>query len=174
MPEVIAPQGWFITFTTALPRPLSALHIMQLLTISALLGLATLAFSQYTVIYDEFYDGNLNSLNSVACSTGDYGLITYGYNTFGQIPTYPMIGGAPQIQGWNSPNCGTCWNLTYTDPHGGSSSVTFTAINLSGDPGRYTISFAGMDELTNGNALTLDGASISATQLPESACAITF
>ena len=157
-----------------MPRLLSALHIMQLLAISTLLVFATPAFSQYTVFYDEFYDGNLNSLSNVACSTGNYGLITYGYNTFGQIPTYPMIGGAPQIQGWNSPNCGTCWNLTYTDPHGGSSSVTFTAINLSGVPGRYTISFAGMDELTNGNALTLDGAPISATQLPESACTTTF
>lgn len=127
----------------------------------------------YTVRYDTFYDNNLASLNTVACSTGQYGLITYGYNTFGNLPSYPYIGGAPQVQGWNSPNCGTCWKLTYTDPHGGSSSVTFTAIN-TGDQGGYIMSFAGYDDLTNGNALTLDGVSVTADPLPESACGITF
>jgi len=127
----------------------------------------------YTVRYDEFYDNNLASLNSVACSNGQYGLIPYGYNTFGDIPTYPILGGAPQIQGWNSPNCGTCWSLTYTGPHGAPSSVTFTAIN-SGDQGGFVMSFAGFDLLTNGNALRFGEVEVTASPLPESACGITF
>ena len=144
---------------------------MKFLTIVAVLGLAAPAFPQYTAMYDTFYDGNLNPLSSVTCSTGEYGLITYGYNLFGNIPTYPLIGGAPQIQSWDSPYCGTCWELTYTDPHGDSTSINFTAINTSNQES-FIIAFAGMDLLTNGNAETLDGVSITATQMPASICGI--
>lgn len=144
---------------------------MKLFAVAAVLGFATPVFLQktYTLWYDIIYDGTTTSLSNTACSTGEYGLITYGYNNMGEIPTYPNLGGAPQIQSWNSPYCGSCWNLTYTDPHGVSSSATFTAVD-TGNQGGFTIAFAAMDVITNGNALTLDGISVTATQLPASAC----
>ncbi|KAF8437590.1 Cerato-platanin [Boletus edulis BED1] len=144
---------------------------MKLLGIAAALSLVTPTVPLYTVLYDTFYDGTQISLSSVACSTGQYGLITQGYNIFGDLPSYPFIGGAPLVEGWNSPYCGTCWNITYTNPQGSTFFVIFTAIN-TGNQGGFTISFAGMDTLTNGNALRLDGMiSASATQISERTCA---
>ncbi|KAN0073794.1 Cerato-platanin [Tylopilus felleus] len=140
---------------------------MKLFIVAA--ALVTPVFPQYTVWYDTFYDGTTTSLSSVACSTGEYGLIPYGYNTFGDLPSYPFIGGAPQIESWDSLNCGTCWELTYTDRYGDSTSANFTAINSS-DPGCFTLSFAGTDILTNGNGERLDGASITAVQVPATWC----
>ena len=60
--------------------------------------------------FDTMYDNRNSSLNGVACSNGANGLVTR-FPTFGYIPTFPFIGGAPGIV-WNSPNCGGCWKLT--------------------------------------------------------------
>ena len=63
--------------------------------------------------YDNTYDNGTNSLAIVACSNGENGLLTKGFTTFDSLPNFPYIGGAPAVAGWNSPNCGTCWALTY-------------------------------------------------------------
>ncbi|KAF8129189.1 Cerato-platanin-domain-containing protein [Boletus edulis] len=153
---------------------------MKFFILAAVLGLATPAFFQsssltdrgrdtYPLWYDTFYDNSQTSLNTVACSTGGYGLIGFGYNTFGELPTYPAIGGIPMIDGWNSPNCGTCWLLTYTDANGNALSTPFTAINVGQqNPDGFTISQATMNFLT-GNAEALNGATISVIQMAESA-----
>jgi len=60
--------------------------------------------------FDYTYGNPSGSLNNVACSNGANGLVTK-FPTFGNIPTFPFIGGAPGIV-WNSPNCGGCWKLT--------------------------------------------------------------
>ena len=62
--------------------------------------------------FDTTFDNASGSLNNVACSNGANGLVTY-FPTFGDLPTFPFIGGAPGIV-WNSPNCGGCWKLTNT------------------------------------------------------------
>jgi Cerato-platanin len=59
--------------------------------------------------FDTTYDNPSGSLNSVACSNGANGLAGI-FPTFGDIPSFPFIGGAPGIV-WNSPNCGSCWQL---------------------------------------------------------------
>jgi len=59
--------------------------------------------------FDGTYDNQSGSLNSVACSNGEHGLVDK-FPTFGDIPTFPYIGGAPGVV-WNSPNCGGCWKL---------------------------------------------------------------
>jgi hypothetical protein len=51
-------------------------------------------------------------MTAVACSDGENGLIPKGFHTFGDLPTFPNIGAAFAIEGYNSPSCGTCWNLT--------------------------------------------------------------
>jgi hypothetical protein len=43
--------------------------------------------------YDGTYDNKHGSLNSVACSNGDNGLVLR-FPTFGNIPSFPYIGGA--------------------------------------------------------------------------------
>lgn len=145
---------------------------MKLSAVAAVLGLATPVFSQtYTLLYDTLYDGTQTQfLHNVACSTGPNGLITYGYNTMGEIPTYPNLGGAPQVEGYNSIYCGSCWDLTYTDSRGESSSVTYTAVNSGNGADGYSMSFAGMDSFTNGNAEVFGIVSITASELPRSAC----
>lgn len=58
-----------------------------------------------TAGYDQKYDdGSFPSFN-LACSDGANGMITKGYSTIGAIPSFPNVGGAPVIPGWNSPNC---------------------------------------------------------------------
>jgi hypothetical protein len=63
-----------------------------------------------TTYYDCTYDNKHGSLNSVACSNGQNGLVSR-YPTFGKHPSFPYIGGAFDIA-WNSPNCGGCWKTT--------------------------------------------------------------
>ena len=151
-------------------------YTMKLFSVAAVLGLATLVFSHtgtYIVSFDNFYDQMENSLSDVACSNGEHGLLTYGYTTFGSLPTFPYIGGAPQIQSWNSRYCGSCWALTYTDRHGVSTSLNITAINTGDyDPKHFIISFEGMAVLTNGRARRLDSVSITAALLPGSLCGL--
>ncbi|KAI6111163.1 Cerato-platanin-domain-containing protein [Pisolithus sp. B1] len=66
-----------------------------------------------TLSYDPVYDDASESLDYVACSNGSNGLENLGYSTLGQVPNFPYVGGAYTVTGWNSPACGTCYNLTY-------------------------------------------------------------
>ena len=55
------------------------------------------------VSYDTGYDDASRPLSGVACSDGKNGLITrYGFQTQGNIPNYPNIGGYVGVAGWNS------------------------------------------------------------------------
>ena len=74
--------------------------------------------------FDDTYDNPSGSLNSVACSNGANGLVTQ-FPTFGDLPTFPFIGGAPGVV-WNSTDCGGCWELTNTAT---GASITMTAID---------------------------------------------
>ncbi|KAF9036810.1 eliciting plant response-like protein [Panaeolus papilionaceus] len=122
-----------------------------------------------TTSYDPTYDKKSQSLTTVACSDGANGLITRGFKTFGDIPNFPNIGGAPAVTGWNSPACGTCWNLTYTNAQGVSKSVAITAVDHSATPD-YNIALAAMNTLTNNQAVNLGRVTVTAAQLPATAC----
>lgn len=75
---------------------------MQFSLLSLLLAAAT-TVSAIRVSYDEGYDDPSRSLTSVACSDGPNGLITtHGFQTQGQIPGFPNIGGSFEIAGWGS------------------------------------------------------------------------
>lgn len=55
-----------------------------------------------TVSYDPVYDSRDASLDGVARSNGDHGMLTRGYKTFGDLPTFPNIGGTSNIaQVWD-------------------------------------------------------------------------
>jgi hypothetical protein len=62
------------------------------------------------VTFNAIFDNKAGSLNSVACSDGQFGLAKR-FPTFGVIPSFPFIGGAFDIV-WNSSSCGSCWNIT--------------------------------------------------------------
>jgi hypothetical protein len=66
-----------------------------------------LVLAIYNATMNTKYD-NMNGItNILACSH----LATL-YPRFVNIPNFPYIGGAFDIQGHNSPNCGKCWRLT--------------------------------------------------------------
>src|SRR6266700_3997076 len=77
--------------------------------------------------FDYTYGNPSGSLNNVACSNGANGLAAR-FPTFGNIPTFPFIGGAPGIV-FNSLNCGGCWRLTSTAT---GRSLIMTAIDSAG------------------------------------------
>ncbi|KAG0706467.1 cerato-platanin-related secreted protein [Suillus ampliporus] len=148
---------------------------MKFLIASIAAALATCAVATtYTVSYDTAYDISSTSLNTVACSDGSNGMETRGYTTFGSIPSFPYIGGAPQITGWNSPYCGSCWQISYTGSSG-LTTITVTAIDV-GDATRegFNLSLEAMNALTGGQAQSLGRVSVTATQVGASACGLKY
>lgn len=112
------------------------------------------------VTYDRTYDNTNGSLNGVACSNGPNGLVTKGkilfsssgdgmftafagYTTFGSLPS-PFIGGVAGVS-WNSPDCGSCWKLSYQ-----GQSINVIAVDYAGSG--FNIAFSAMNKLTNGQA----------------------
>lgn len=84
--------------------------------LSFIISLAAILPAAYSdaVTYDPEYDNGDVSLDAVACSDGKFGLLTKGYNTLGDLPSFPHIGAASAIEGYDSASCGSCWELTYT------------------------------------------------------------
>lgn len=139
-----------------------------------------------SVTYDNTYDNPQGSLSGVACSNGAHGLLTKGFTTFGSLPSFPFIGGAQAVTGWNSPNCGTCWALTYKGKtvngkdlpvfslnnysHSLSLSCAVLAIDTAGNG--FNIAQKALDNLTNGQAVALGRVDITATQVAASVCGL--
>lgn len=67
-------------------------------------ALPVLAQSE-TLSYDNTYDNPNLSLSTVACSNGPNGLMTKGYSTLGQLPSFPNVGGVYRQQDNFSPCC---------------------------------------------------------------------
>ena len=152
--------------------------VAALPTLDAISGNATLSFSQ-------FYDNPNGSLSDVVCSDGRNGMITkgifeadlwyrqldihvisIGYNTFGSLPGFPSIGGIFAITNFNSPKCGTCWEVTYA---GTGNSVNILAIDRA-STGTFNVTLAAMNTLTNGQAVTLGNIPVTYTQVAPSQC----
>ncbi|KAI1761121.1 Cerato-platanin [Hypoxylon sp. FL1150] len=138
---------------------------MQFTKIAQLLSLVA-ASSAITVSYDTAYDDASRSLTTVACSTGQYGLITrYGWQTQGDIPS-TYLGAADTIAGYNSPSCGTCYELSYS-----GKTVNVYAIDHAG--AGFNIAVDAMNALTNGQAVALGRIDATSRQVELSACGIT-
>ena len=112
--------------------------------------------------YDPAYDNGLSSINAVACSDGSNGFAKRGYNTLGSLPRFPYIGGVPAITSWNSPNCGSCWELTF-----GNKSMYLLAVDKNSE---YTSSQKAMDTLTGGNAVNFGRINVTAERVSASKC----
>ncbi len=137
---------------------------MQLQTSAIFAGLMAMA-SAITVSYDAGYDDASRSLASVACSDGSNGLLTKGFTTQGSLPSFPNIGGASTIAGWNSDSCGSCYQLSYN-----GNTINVLAIDHA-DAG-FNIAEAAMNTLTGGQAVQLGRIDASYTQVDVSACGL--
>ncbi|KAA8650775.1 hypothetical protein EYZ11_007626 [Aspergillus tanneri] len=125
------------------------------------------ASTSISVSYDPKYDVGGSSLTTVACSDGVYGLIPRGYSTFGSLPSFPRIGGAPTIPGWNSPNCGKCYSLHYK---AGPVDKTIYMTAVDAAPGGFNLGVNAMNELTNGQAVQLGRVQADYAEVDPSLC----
>ncbi|KAI3085793.1 hypothetical protein CBS147353_1445 [Aspergillus niger] len=125
---------------------------------------AEAAGTTVSVSYDTAYDVSGASLTTVSCSDGANGLINKGYSNFGSLPGFPKIGGAPTIAGWDSPNCGKCYALTYN-----GQTVNILAIDSA--PGGFNIALEAMNTLTNNQAQQLGRIEATYTEVDVSLCA---
>jgi hypothetical protein len=106
------------------------------------------------------------SLNYVACSDGTNGVMwKYNWRVQGDVKGFPYIGGAQAISGWNSPNCGTCWEATYNGRTIRILAIDHTAAGLN-------IGLTAMNDLTNGQAVALGRVDAQVTQVPISNCGL--
>ncbi|KAH9850260.1 cerato-platanin-like secreted protein [Lenzites betulinus] len=148
---------------------------MQLLTlVVSALSLATVALgvpattsggsSTLQVTYDPVYDKKSNSLNIVACSNGKHGLETKGYKTFGSLPAQ-YLGGAQAVAGWNSPNCGSCWEVTYNG-------TTINVLAIDHADSGLNIAEKGLNKLTHGHAVQRGVIHAKVKQVSASKCGL--
>ncbi|PWW76527.1 Cerato-platanin [Tuber magnatum] len=146
---------------------------MQFLKLILLLtATLTLTLAQNTGVakYDTTYDSASLSTLSVACSDGANGLYTKGYHTLGRIPGFPNVGGSGTIPGWNSPNCGACYQLTYTPPPPAApKTINIVAVDVAA-PGTFVLSRTALDTLTGGLAVMLGRVDVTWIPVAPSAC----
>ena len=138
---------------------------------SAILALAALAApalaqSTQSVSFDTTYDNGSQSMDTVACSDGVYGLASR-WPTFANVPNFPNIAGVPAIAGWDSASCGTCWELTYSAGNI-DETIYVTGIDVGRDG--FNLSEEAMNSLTDGNAEAFGRISATATQVATSNC----
>jgi hypothetical protein len=137
----------------------------------ALLVLAATCLAQTILVtYDAAYDNGSTSLTTVACSDGTNGLITKGFTTFGSLPKFPYIGGSFVIAGYNSPACGTCWQITYNNGAGVVKSINVLAIDVA-KPG-FNIGLVALNNLTGGQAVHLGKVQATVKQVSASFCGL--
>ncbi|ESZ90931.1 plant expansin-like protein [Sclerotinia borealis F-4128] len=119
------------------------------------------------VTYDPGYDNASHSLDAVACSNGENGLETRfpAYKVQGDLPTFARIGGASTIAGWNSPNCGTCYSLSYQG-------VTINILAIDHADIGFNIAESAMNTLTKGRAVELGNVDAEWTLLTPEQCGL--
>ena len=116
---------------------------------------------------NNFYDNGNESMNNVACSNGANGLVTK-FPPFNKLPTFPFIGGGFTVHNWNSPECGSCWELT--DPATG---VTIFVTAIDTISSGFSLSHAAVSNLTRGNAgPTFSEVNVDATEVPRHICGL--
>ncbi|TBU26074.1 Cerato-platanin [Dichomitus squalens] len=120
-----------------------------------------------TVSYDTKYDHGSTPLSTVACSDGSYGMTTKGYTTFSSLPSFPYIGGADIIDGYDSDRCGECWRLAF-DTSTGTSSINVTVIDQTENG--WNIALRAMNDLTHGQGKKLGRVDAVATLVDRSDC----
>jgi hypothetical protein len=142
-----------------------------LITLAALFSVSvahpTAPTDSQPVRFNSFYDNGAQSLNNVACSNGDNGLVTKGYTTFDSLPTFPYVGAGYTVHNWNSPECGSCWQLTYPD-----TGVTIYATVIDTVYSGFDLSEEAVNVLTEGNAEQFSFINVDSTEVDPSYCGL--
>lgn len=131
---------------------------------AALASASAVFAASSTASYDATYDKAGLSTNNLACSDGSHGLRTRGYKNIGQLPTYPFVGGAPTIAGWNSPNCGACYRVTYK-----GKTIKYTAIDKANG---FNMGVTAMNKLTGGRAKEVGRVNVLYEQIAAKECGL--
>lgn len=135
-----------------------------------------------SVSYDPGYDNRNWALIAVSCSDGANGLITrFNWNTQGQIPNFPCIGGFQDIAGGfllryvralhftaysdTSIQCGTCYFITYN-----GKTIHILAIDHT-DRG-FNIAEQAINDLTGGHAVQYGRVHAQYVQVDISNCTV--
>ena len=149
-----------------LPTNLSTRILIAMKLTLTIISLVTLfsVTSAVDVRYNTEYDNPKISLDAVACSNGPHGLLTK-YMTFGSLPTFPNIGAAQAVGGWDSPECGSCWRISF-----GGESINVIAVDHDGDG--FNLSLEAMDTLTYGNAEEYGVIDAEVTQVDKKYCGL--
>jgi len=141
------------------------------ITLAALFSVSLASPAASTTVepvrFNSFYDNGQESLNNVACSNGPNGMVTRGFTTFDSLPSFPYIGAGFAVHNWNSPECGSCWQLTY---EGTGNTIYATAIDtvFSG----FDLSEEAVNALTNGNAEQFSYINVDSAQVDPIYCGL--
>ena len=144
------------------------LTAISLSLLAALFPPTTLGATTATTVsvsFDQTYDNAGTSLATVSCSDGSHGLLTKGYTTFGSLPSFPNIGGASVVTGWNSDQCGTCWSLTYN-----GKSINVLAVDSATNG--WNIGLEAMNALTDWQAEQLGRVDAVASLVDSAQCGL--
>ncbi|TFY76540.1 hypothetical protein EWM64_g7473 [Hericium alpestre] len=117
-----------------------------------------------TVRYDTAYDKAGQSMDTVSCSDGPNGLARR-FPTFGSLPDFPNLGAAAAVAGWNSPSCGSCWQLTYNG-------VSINVVAVDHADSGFNIALEAMNTLTDGQAEFLGTVEATVTRIDASQCGL--
>ena len=129
---------------------------------------ATMAFvlpafvqSQQSITGDTKFDDPTLPLTDVKCSS----LVSMGYTTLSSLPDFPFVGAGYVVTGWDSPECGACWQFYYA-----ASNETINVVLVDSCPNGFVISEEALDALTGG---PVSGEIvITATQVDASVCGL--
>ncbi|KAI9573687.1 Cerato-platanin [Boletus coccyginus] len=119
------------------------------------------------VVYDATYDNPSWPLSGTACSNGANGLQSK-WPTLGVIPKFPNVGGIPGLT-WNSPLCGTCWQLKYVGPNGATSTINIVAVDAAGT---FNIAKSAFTTWAGSAGVAAGSVTATAVQVPGSSCGI--
>ncbi|KAL7269618.1 hypothetical protein RUND412_007707 [Rhizina undulata] len=121
------------------------MQFLGFITALAATAFSTVNAANTTLSYNSVYNNASESTLLTACSNGVNGLYTKGYETLGDIPSFPYVGAAFTIEDWNSTSCGTCYQITY---NGISINMTAVDVSMAG----FVLSKTALDLLTDGEA----------------------
>ena len=136
-----------------------------------------------SVSFDNVYDNSGGSMKTVSCSSGPNGLASR-FPTFGDLPSFPNIGGGQVVSGFGSPECGSCWMLFFEGNtingescfYCGSTmisySISFPVTVIDHASNGFNIAETAMNTLTNGQAESLGRIHSGATNVPQSSCGL--
>jgi hypothetical protein len=119
-------------------------YTYPLITLLSLSSSTLAVKSKSTAKFDTTYDDPSLSLSTVTCSDGKHGLVTKNFKVISDLPTR-NVGGSPTVNGWNDPNCGACYALTY------NSSKTVNVLAIDSAIGQFNVAPSILNELTGGN-----------------------